>query len=277
MKLAINYSPQAEALVAEGTIGIDLFKCPPAWDRAVTEYAPDLLARASAARPIYLHFPLHAGNGSLEAVDWEQVEETLAQTGTPFVNVHLQAQSSDFPSVPIDAAAPADASQVVDSLVRDVGIAAARFGPERVIMENVAFRGADRNRLYPCVDPDVISEVVRRTGCGFLLDTAHARLTALSLGLDVQEYVARMPVAHLREIHVTGAQSDGRRFRDSMPMGREDWKLIEWVMGQVHDGRWATPWAVALEYGGVGPSFEWRSESGVIAQQAPRLRELTAA
>ena len=277
MRLAINYSPQAEALAASGAVNFDLFKCPPAWDPVVPEHAPDLLARARAVRPIYLHFPLHAGNGSLRTTDWDQAEKALAQTGTPFINVHLQAHAQDFPDIPPDTTEAAHVQRILEALVQDVALVTARFGPDRVIVENVVYRGADGKVLLPCVDPAVIGEVVEETGCGFLLDLAHARLTASALDMDAQEYTARLPVARLRELHVTGAQPRDGRLRDSMPMGPEDWALIEWAMGRIGGGSWKRPWAAAFEYGGVGPGFEWRSEAGVIAEQLPRLKGLVTA
>jgi len=276
MKLAINYSPQAEALAAQGAIDFDLFKCPPAWDPVVPQHAPDLLARARATRPIYLHFPLHAGDNSLRTTDWGQIEEALAQTETPFVNVHLQADAKDFPHVAAVTTAPEDRNRIADALIRDVLLVTSRFGPERVIAENVPYRGPEGGRLAPCVDPDVIRRVVDEAGCGLLLDLAHARLTCLALGLDAREYVARLPVARLRELHVTGAQPEGGRLRDSMPMGEEDWDLTAWAIKRIRDGHWAKPWTLAFEYGGVGPNLAWRSEASVIAEQLPRLKELTA-
>ncbi len=277
MKLAINYSPEAEALAAWGAVDFDLFKCPPAWDPVVLEYAPDLFARAQAVRSVYLHFPLNAGDGSLRVTDWGRVGEAMAQTDTPFVNVHLLARTRDFPNIPADTTEPAHVRRVQDALVRDVSVAAARFGPERVIVENVVYGGAGGKVLLPCVDPAVISGVVRQTGCRLLLDTAHARLSAAALGLDVQEYVERLPVARLGELHVTGARPEGSRGRDSMPMGPEDWALAEWALGRILSGAWGRPWAVAFEYGGVGPIFAGRSEADVIAEQLPRLRGQLAA
>ena len=277
MKLAINYSPQAEALAAQGAIDFDLFKCPPRWDPVVPAYAPDLHARAQAVRPIYFHFPLNAGDGSLRTADLGRIEEAMAQTGTPFVNVHLQALSQDFANMPADTTNPAHVQRITDALVRDVQIVVARFGPERVIVENIVFRGAGGKILLPCVEPAVIGEVVSRTGCGFLLDTAHARLTAAVLGVDVQEYVSQLPVGMLRELHVTGARPEAERGRDSMPMGPEDLALVKWAMERISGGAWGKPWAVAFEYGGVGPIFAERSEADVIAEQLPRLRGLVAA
>ncbi len=67
MKLAINYSPQARRLADQQRIELDLFKCPPASDPVVKAYAPALLQDALASRPVYVHFPLHAGDGSIGA------------------------------------------------------------------------------------------------------------------------------------------------------------------------------------------------------------------
>ena len=68
------------------------------------------------------------------------------------------------------------------------------------------------------------------------------------------------------------------RGQDGMPMGAEDWALAEWALGRIGTGAWGRPWAVALEYGGIGPIFAGRSESEVIAEQLPRLkRQLSAA
>lgn len=275
MKLGINYSPQAKMLAEQQAIELDLFKCPSASESVVREYAPTLLQDAGACRPIYIHFPLHTSNGSLATTKWDEIEEVLDQTETPYINVHLQAQTKDFPGMAADTHAPEDAARLTEAFIRDITELTVRFGPDRVIVENVVYRGAEGKVLYPCIDPAIFSRVVSETNCGLLLDTAHARLTCLALGIDAKEYIAKLPMSRLKELHVTGAQFDGTRLRDSMPMGTEDWDLIEWVLQQVREGHFATPWALAFEYGGVGPGFEWRSEADVIAKQLPRLRKLT--
>ncbi len=275
MKLAINYSPQARRLADQQRIELDLFKCPPASDPVVKAYAPALLQDALASRPIYVHFPLHAGDGSIAATNWDEIEEALDQTETPYVNVHLQAQAQDFPGMTADTHAPRDVARLTDSFLKDITVLTEQFGPDRVIVENVVYRGAEGKVLYPCVDPAVISQVVTETNCGLLLDTAHARLTCLALSIDSKDYIQKLPVSRLKELHVTGAQYAGDRVRDSMPMGHEDWEVVEWVLQQVRERHFAKPWLLAFEYGGVGPAFEWRSDADVIAEQLPRLRKLT--
>jgi hypothetical protein len=75
-------------------------------------------------------------------------------------------------------------------------------------------------------------------------------------------------------MHITGAVHDGSRLRDSMPMTEADWDLAEWSLNKALDGAWRRPWIVALEYGGLGPTFEWRSDIGVLESELKRLDKL---
>jgi len=146
---------------------------------------------------------------------------------------------------------------------------------EHVIVENVICRGEGENMLKPIIEAEILTEIVERTGCGFLLDTAHAQMTSKSLNLDVKSYISQLPVTQLKELHITGIQQDQNgRLRDSMPMTEDDWDIARWVLNHIANGDWPEPWAVAFEYGGVGPKFEWRSEKDVLAKQVPRLVNL---
>jgi hypothetical protein len=61
-----------------------------------------------------------------------------------------------------------------------------------------------------------------------------------------------------------------------MPITEQDWPFLEWVLARVRSGEWAHPWALAFEYGGTGPKFEWRTDAAVIAEQVPRLVTLVS-
>lgn len=265
MRFAVNYSPQAEALLQAGTIQVDLWKCPD-W--------PGLLAQAGRSRPVYVHFPLNLGAGEMASHDWGEVERWRQETGTPYVNLHLIAKAGDVARVLVDSREADDLDRVAAHLVREVAPVVDRFGPEAVIVENVIYRGGGFPVLYGAVAPEVITRVVRETGCGLLLDTAHAQVTAKYLGIDPRAYLAALPGDALRELHVTGTAHDGERWRDHLALSEEDFDLVEWVVGQIEAGEWARPWVTAFEYGGIGPKFEWRSEERVLAEQAPRLCRL---
>lgn len=292
MKLAVHYSRSAVALLSGGRIVADCFKCP-AW--------PDLIATIAGQHAAYVHFPLKAGAGAGDAIDtetdrpadWRKVEALLERTGTPFVNVHLSPTAADQPGMPIDTDDPAHIERVTEGLIGDVRAVVARFGADRVIVENDHDNGG--LHLRPAYLPEVIGRVVAATGCGLLLDLAHVRLAAQALGVEPRAYLAALPVERLRELHVSGVQPFDERFvsmldrggilptvmqryvgrpMDHLPMTDSDWRFVAWALDEVRTGRWGRPWVVALEYGGVGPLWEAVTEEDVIAEQVPRLHQL---
>ncbi|MFO7537144.1 MAG: hypothetical protein R6X32_03690 [Chloroflexota bacterium] len=157
MEFAVNYSPPLVDLLRDGRITLDRFKCP-AWPQAVAE--------AQAVHPCYVHLPLDVGRGMGGAIDgetkrpadWHKMESLLAQTDTPFVNLHLAAQTADYPDLSPDSTRPADIERVTENLVRDVTAVVKRFGAERVIVENL--HGHAQTHLQAAYLPNVISAVI---------------------------------------------------------------------------------------------------------------------
>ena len=271
IQLAINYSPAAAQLLQAGRLPIQRFKCPD-W--------PDLVAEASALLPVAVHFSLSAGSGQLAQTDWERVEQLRQVTGTPYVNLHLDALQQDFPGMPRDTHEPAHIRLVTERLLHDVNAAVERFGAGQVIVENVPYQpDGSRNDppydkcLRPAVLPEVIRQVVQESGCGLLLDIPHARISAHNLGLDEREYLTSLPVESIRELHVTGLHTNQFGFlQDHLSMLESDWPSLEWVLERIRGGEWGSPWLLAFEYGGVGWKFEQRSDPQVIESQVPELR-----
>lgn len=110
-----------------------------------------------------------------------------------------------------------------------------------VILENVEplpFDGYDFE-----VRTERITEVLEKTGCGFVLDTAHARVSAAVLGLDVRDYVCALPLARVVQVHVSGPRMrEGRLVDVHEPMQAIDYELLEFVLAR------ARPSVVTLEY-----------------------------
>lgn len=292
MKFAVNYSLPAVELLSEKQIQIDYFKCP-AW--------PDLIAVAQEIWPIYIHFPLRVGPGIKDAIDtetqrladWGRIEMLLAQTGTPFVNLHLSPTSDDYPEIPANTTDPGHIELLTAHLLQDVQAVADRFGPERVIVENICLSGD--KFLLPAFLPEVVSTIVRETSCGLLFDASHARLAAHQLGWDMYDYIKALPVDHTAEIHITGIQYFGEQWvrrmerggvadkviqdftghlMDHLPMTETDWDFMAWLMAQIQTGQVKQPQLITFEYGGVGPLWEAITEVAVLAEQTPRLYSL---
>lgn len=53
-------------------------------------------------------------------------------------------------------------------------------------------------------ETDFLAELVRLIGCGLLLDVNNVFVAATNHNLDPRAYLARFPLAHVREIHLSG-------------------------------------------------------------------------
>jgi uncharacterized protein (UPF0276 family) len=149
-----------------------------------------LIAEASQYCPVAVHFTLGAGNRQLSKVDLQQVEALKQKTGTPFVNVHLAPSVDYFPDIPVDTTQPSMVWRIVDAMRADLRYLVDRFGAENVIAENIPYRGLSRKHfLRPCVDPEIICDLLEEVNCGFLFDIPHARISAHHLGIDEMEYI----------------------------------------------------------------------------------------
>jgi uncharacterized protein (UPF0276 family) len=53
-------------------------------------------------------------------------------------------------------------------------------------------------------EAEFLAELVRRTGCGLLLDVNNVYVSAHNIGFDAGAWIARLPGAAIGEIHVAG-------------------------------------------------------------------------
>ncbi len=265
MKLAINYSPQTAELLATQRVEFDLYK--------TTEW-PEMIAAAEMQRPAYVHFPLMAGRHNLDAVGTARIKELLNTTATPYVNTHLAPHAIDFDML-FTSTDERYIDLLVESMMKDIRAMIDNFGRENIILENANY---DPNYQVPTlvIQPEVISRVVAESGCGLLLDLAHARMSAVYFGIDMQEYISRLPVHALRELHVAGTRyiDEQKRLVDHYPMTDEDWSITEWALANIHNGTWPEPKLVGFEYGGTGGFFGANSDINVLAHDIPHLREM---
>lgn len=264
MDLAINYSTQAAELLEQGKIEFERFK---------TMDWPEMMAAARRYRPIAVHFGLQAGNGRVKTLDWGAATRLLEETGTPHLNLHLEATSKDYPGIPVDQPFASDRERIFTRMVKDVRRAVNQLGAERVIIENVPYRGSGEKVFRLAVEPETIQAIVAETGCGLLLDISHARIAAHHLGLDARDYMQQLPVHSLRELHFTGLHTLNGRLQDHLEILESDWPYLDWVLERIHQGDWPRPWLLAFEYGGTGEKFALRSDPAVIAAQLPVLKQ----
>ncbi len=84
---------------------------------------------------------------------------------------------------------------------RNVDRAQEAFG-RRILVENPSTYLDFAASRIP--EPDFIAEIVRRTGCGLLLDVNNIHVSAHNRGFDAAAYLAALPLAAVGEIHIAG-------------------------------------------------------------------------
>jgi uncharacterized protein len=76
------------------------------------------------------------------------------------------------------------------------------FMGRQMLLENPSSYLAFEESTYD--EPAFIAEVVRRTGCGLLLDVNNVFVSARNLGGECRGYIAGYPLEHVQEIHLAG-------------------------------------------------------------------------
>lgn len=262
MKFAINWSPESADLLKSGTIQVDLFKCPD-WDKLVSD--------ARSQSPSYIHFPLVIGNGQYQQWDFDAIQFWLDKTETTFVNCHVLPTKSQFDeNVSLESLIP--------HLIEEVQALCDRFGAERIIIENCPYFSGniDKGFLRQGTDPRIFHEIIQATGCGFLLDMAHAYMVSDFLNLDFETYISELPVNHIREFHITGIGKWSTGVQgDHMPMTAPDWERLDFCIANFQSKKWRKPDVIAFEYGGIASLKDLcGSDKNIMAEQVPQLYQL---
>lgn len=98
-----------------------------------------------------------------------------------------------------------------------------------ILIENLsAYVGFARSSMS---EPQFLCELVRRTGCGLLLDVNNVYVSSRNLGFDAKTYIAALPPAAIGEIHLAGFSENqtpqGPVLIDShnAPVAHEVWSL----------------------------------------------------
>ncbi len=101
---------------------------------------------------------------------------------------------NDLLPVPYDEEALAIVCRNIDQAQEKVG--------RRILIENLsAYVGFARSTM---MEPEFLSEITQRTGCGLLLDINNVFVSAYNLGFNAEAYIAGLPADSIEEIHLAG-------------------------------------------------------------------------
>jgi hypothetical protein len=104
-------------------------------------------------------------------------------------------------------------------------------------------------------EPDFLAELVRRTGCGLLIDVNNIAVAAHNVALDPAAYLAALPHDTIGEIHIAGHAADPDPAVDLLidshdaPVSEPVWQLLEQLLDLTG------PRPVLLERDGNVPPF----------------------
>jgi uncharacterized protein (UPF0276 family) len=119
-------------------------------------------------------------------------------------------------------------------------------------------------------ETEFLAEIVRRTGCGLLLDVNNVHVCAVNHGFDADDYLDSFPIAHAREIHLAGHDQDAS---PGEPL------LIDAHGSTVADPVWRLYERAIARLGPVATLIEWDNnvpEGPVLRAEADRADALIA-
>lgn len=159
--------------------------------------------------------------------------------------------------------------QALAHVVRRVQQVQQRLG-RLILLENLSSYVEFADAAMP--EWEFVAEVVRRSGCGLLLDVNNVFVSAHNHGFDAQRYLDAIPVHAVQQIHLAGfiaREADG----GSM--------LIDTHSAPVADAVWTLYEHALRRFGAVPTLIEWDADlpplCGLLAQATQADARLAAA
>jgi uncharacterized protein len=253
--LIANPSKALEDLIVVDDSSVDGFEVGP-WltPEQITTYR-----RKWPRKPFFFH----ASNLIVEVGQGLGAEERfqayLACTDSPWVSVHLSIwEAGMFDRLMRGERLPMpDPEQALDRLLWRLD-SLVKLLPVPVLVENIEPRPWDGYDFWS--RPEYICRVLERSGCDFLLDTGHLRVSADQLGMDVDTYLGQLPLEKVVQVHVSGPRRRrGILLDQHEPLQTVDYQLFESLLRRL------SPRVVTLEY---------IREKEALSKQLKRLRRL---
>lgn len=147
-----------------------------------------------------------AGGDPLDAVHLHSLRQLVDRFAPALVSEHLAwsvhggRYYADLLPVPLNEASLARLEETIDQTQNAIGRA--------ILVENPARYLALPQDEMP--EAEFLSQLVRRTGCGLLLDVNNVYVGACNLGFDAEALLAAIPAEAVGEIHLAGHIRDSQ-------------------------------------------------------------------
>jgi uncharacterized protein len=154
----------------------------------------------------------------------------------------------------------------LDLFCRHVDEAQGKLG-RRLLIENPATYLRYRHSTIP--EPDFLTEVVRRTGCGILCDVNNIYVSSSNFGFDPIAYLEALPIKAIGEIHLAGYHA-----AEDVPI------LVDDHGSRVAEPVWELHAAAIQRFGPVPTLIEWDTNIPaleILLEEAGHAQELANA
>lgn len=261
MFLACNYSDELIELLNEGSVDIDYIKL------GIMSMYDNVYEKALSLRPVLLHglgFNEYASMKNTCEINWILANQYISKFKSPQTGFHLMASSGDW-------------SDHSDEMIIEHIITVTKEWNSKIavpfLIENMPYSPFVKRQfgaLELCADPNIICTICEKANVNLILDIAHAKVTATSLGINVYEYIDKFPLARVKEIHVVGTDkiNDTELIDKHVEMEDEDYKILLCVLQKTK------PNIVTLEYGGPREHFLGESNKDALRRQLIKLMDI---
>lgn len=237
MKLCVNYLEEVKELIEEGKIDfIDYIKL----YSINSDLSP--LNWCASKKDVMFHGLIGEKASNIADMDFFEGRNTKLQkecfeiSRTPYMSMHINALSK----IP-------QSEEIAIKVIKENVSRLIKEFDKKILLENVpGIRGRENLNFYS--NPDFISKVISETNAGFLFDIGHARVASEVLEIPFEEYVERLPMNKLEEIHLSGCMKNtrGNLLANHSKMNEEDFNFLNRLLETSK-----TLKVVTLEYGTV--------------------------
>lgn len=137
----------------------------------------------------------------------EALKSIASENGATSISDHLGLSRGGNRRVDLGQFAPPPYTQpALDTTCRNVDYVQRSLGETRFYLENIAYLFRRKGSMS---EAEFLSSVLRKTGCGWLLDVTNVYANALNYGFDPYEFVEEvMPATENVQMHLAGGYFD---------------------------------------------------------------------
>ena len=249
MKLAVNFSEILVALLKKyPELPVDFIKVP-----TIVKFPEgwDQFNLGSQYRNLLPHIIqdgiLSLGNpDNLQQYNKETIQKILELTKPPHLSTHLRAGAEYFPEfneflhgydVKLEKA-------LIDRFVNVIKLIQEQIKIP-LLVENYPYYSWWTNYRLGS-EPSFINRICNEADCGFLLDLAHAQVSAWHMKTDILKYLSLLPLERVKEIHLGGVRQAeyGGLWDAHTALASDDYQLLQFILNETK------PDIITLEYGG---------------------------